>query len=231
VARARIVVPLVVLCALAAATPALALPHVSKTQSRMISNLVERWVNDVVRGRDLADGWKIAGAAERGAITHKAWVSGRELPLLRMDVLNNPRTSWYVTGRGPKELFLTVSLKTGHGNNRKMYENETTLKKVHGRWLVYAFYTDGIFRLGKGHYGSCVSSKCQVTGINDYKAGGPSSGSGSSTSRISGAWRTLIVGGFLTLPFMVVLTVGLIFFVKSRRARRARLAYTASRTT
>ena len=76
--RARLIVPLVVVCtALGAATPALALPHVSKAQSRMIANLVERWVNDVVRGRDLADGWKIAGEAERGGISRKAWVSGR----------------------------------------------------------------------------------------------------------------------------------------------------------
>src|SRR5262249_23083658 len=66
--RARLVVPLVVLCAaLAAAPAALAAPHLNKTQSRVVSDIVERWVNDVVRGRDLADGWKIAGAAERGA--------------------------------------------------------------------------------------------------------------------------------------------------------------------
>ena len=28
----------------------------------MISNLMERWVNDVVRGHNLEDGWKIAAA-------------------------------------------------------------------------------------------------------------------------------------------------------------------------
>jgi hypothetical protein len=239
VVRARFVLPLVVVCALTAAAPALATPHVGKAQSRMITHLVVRWVNDVVRGRDLADGWKIAGAAERGATKRKMWVSGRQLPVMHdgrhfPEVLNNPRTAWYVTGKSKQrhELYLVVSLKTGHGRNREMLENEMTLRHLRGgRWVVYDYYTDGIFRLGKGHYGSCTSSKCQVTGINDYKAGGPSTGSGSSTSRISGVWRDIVFGAFISFPFLALLSLALVAFVKSRRARRARLAYMASRTS
>jgi hypothetical protein len=229
VARARLIVPLAVVCALAAAAPAFALPHVSKSQNRMISNLVERWVNDVVRGRNLADGWKIAGAAERGGIKHKAWLSGKELPLQQMDVLNNPRKAWYVTGKSGNEIFLTVSLMTGHGKNKTMYDNETTLQKVHGRWYVYTFYTDGIFRLGRGHSGSCVSSKCKVTGLTDFQpGGGVSSGIGSGSARIGTSWAFVVFGGLLGLPLLALLVFGVISLVRSRQAR---LAYTSSRTS
>ena len=229
--RARLVVPLVVLCALAAATPALAEPHLSKAQNRMVANLVERWVNDVIRGRNLADGWKIAGAAERGAIKHKAWLSGRELPVVQIRVRNNPRTAWYVTGKSGNEIFLVVSLMTGRGNNKKMYDNQTTLQKRHGRWIVYAFLTDGIFRLGRGHSGSCASSKCKVTGLADYGAGGRGSGSGATEARIGGSWGIwVLVAGVLGLPFIAVLTFVLVAFVRSRRSRRARIAYELSRT-
>ena len=76
-------------------------------------------MNDVVRGRNLADGWTIAGAAERGAITYKAWVSGRQLPVQRMRVRNNPRTAWYATWRSHNEIGLVVSLMTGRGRARR----------------------------------------------------------------------------------------------------------------
>lgn len=232
--RVRIVVPLVVLCAALAAAPAALAspPHLSKAQNRMISNIVERWVNDVVRGRDLADGWKIAGAAERGGITRKEWVSGRQLPVLRMHVLNNPRTSWYALAKQGNEIFLTVSLKTGHGKNAVMYENDTRLMKVHGKWYVYAFLTDGIIRTGRGHSGSCASSSCKVTGINDYKAGGAVSGNGGATSaRIGGAWGIFVVLGIPGLPFVALLVFGLIALKRNRQARRARIAYESSRAT
>lgn len=227
--RVRLVAPLVVVCVLAGAAPALASPHLSASQNRMISNLVERWVNDVVRGRNLADGWKIAGVAERGGITHKAWLSGKALPLEQMDVLNNPRKAWYVTGRDPNEIFLTVSLMTGHGKNKTMYDNETTLQKRNGRWYVYAFYTDGIFRLGRGHSGSCVSSKCKVTGLADFQpGGGVANGIGSGSARIGTSWAFVVFGAILGLPLMALLVFGLVSVVRNRRAR---LAYAASRAS
>jgi hypothetical protein len=232
--RARLLVSLVVLCvALAAAPAALAVPHLNKTQSRTVSDIVERWVNDVVRGRDLADGWKIAGAAERGGITRKDWVSGRELPVQNkpfMEVLNNPRTAWYATAREGNEIFLTIDLKTGHGQNAEMIAYDTTLQKVHGRWYVYAFLADGIFRLGKGKSGSCAQSNCKVTGINDYNAGGAVSGNGGGSARIGGNWGILVVLGIPALPLIALLVFGLIAFRKSRQAKRARIAYELSRT-
>jgi hypothetical protein len=228
--RARLVAPIVVVCALVAATPALALPHLSKAQSRSVSNIVERWVNDVIRGRNLADGWKIAGAAERGSISHKAWVSGRYLPVMQMRVRNNPRTAWYATGRSGNELFLVVSLLNGRGKNKEMVDNETTLLKRHGKWQVYAFYADGIIRLGPGHSGSCNSSKCKVTGIADFYPGGANDGSGATDqARIGGAWGGLVVLGIVGLPVLMLLTLGVFLLVRSVQARRARIAYEASR--
>ena len=113
-----------------------------------------------------------------------------------------------------------------------MYENETTLQKVHGRWYVYAFYTDGIFRLGRGHAGSCVSSSCQVTGMRDFFAGGPGGGNGgATTARIGGSWGLVVIGGIAGIPFMALLTVVLVALRRSRQARRARIAYEASRAT
>jgi len=109
---------------------------------------------------------------------------------MKMEVLNNPRTAWYATARDATHIFLTVSLMTGHGQNKQMLDYSTTLEKRNGRWYVYAFYVDGIFRLGKGHSGSCASSSCKVTGINDYKAGGPS---GRSLTESTGRIETMLL--------------------------------------
>jgi hypothetical protein len=228
--RARLVVPLVVLCALATATPALAVPHLNKVQSRKVSNLVDRWVNDLVERRDLGDAWKIAGAAERGAITRKAWVSGRELPFQRMHVRNDPRKSWYATWRDGNELGLVVQLVVGRGQNKTMYANDTTLQKRDGKWIVYEFLTTGTMRYGRGHSGSCFSSKCKVSGTYDLMPGGPASGGPLDDPHPAGAWGVLLIAGVLgAIPVVGVLIVAIVALRRSLRVRRARIAYEASR--
>jgi hypothetical protein len=224
--RRSCLVALVLLGALAAAAPALAVPHLSKSQSRQVSSLVNRFVNDLVRRRDLADGWTISGPDERGALTRKEWVSGRQLPVQQLDVVNDPRTAWYVTWKTRTEIGLLVSLKTGHGANRVMYNQQAMLQKWHGRWVVDTFYTDGIFRLGRGHAGSCVSSKCKVTGPADYAPGG-GGGVAVAKPRIGGHWLLVILFGLLGLP-----VTGLVVFwlVAHTRNRRARASYLASRS-
>jgi hypothetical protein len=221
--RRSCLVALVLLGALAAAAPALAVPHLSKSQSRQVSSLVNRFVNDLVRRRDLADGWTISGPDERGALTRKEWVSGRQLPVQQLDVVNDPRTAWYVTWKTRTEIGLLVSLKTGHGANRVMYNQQAMLQKWHGRWVVDTFYTDGIFRLGRGHAGSCVSSKCKVTGPADYA---PSAGGGVATAkpRIGGRWGLLILFGLAGLPIMGLVGLGLATYARNRRARASYLA-------
>jgi hypothetical protein len=217
----------VLLCALVVAAPALAQPHLSKSRSREISTLVDRFVNDLVLRHDLADGWAISGPDERGAITRKEWISGRQVPVQQLDVVNDPRTAWYATWKTHTEIGLVVSLKTGHGRNATMYSANTTLQKWHGRWVVDGFYIDGVFRLGRGHSGSCVSSKCKVTGPADYA---PSSGGGVAVGkpRIGGHWGLLVLAGLAGLPVMALAGMGL---VAHTRNRRARAKYLASRSS
>ena len=222
--RRLCVVLLVLLGALAAATPALALPHLSKSRSREVSTLVARFVNDLVLRKDLADGWKISGPDERGDLTKKAWVSGRQLPVQRFDVVNDPRTAWYATWKTRSEIGLVVSLKTGHGQNAMMYDENTTLQKWHGRWVVDGFYPEGIFRYGRGHSGSCVSSKCKVTGPADYAAGAPGAGVAPAKARIGGDWGLLVLFGFLGLPVLGLAGMGLVAHARNRRARAKYLA-------
>jgi len=216
-------VVLVLLGALVAAAPALAQPHFSKSRSREISNLVARFVNDLVRRRDLADGWAISGPDERGALTRKEWVSGRQVPVQQLDVVNNPRTAWYPTWKTRTGVGLVISLKTGHGKNAVMYNQQASLQKWHGRWVVDTFYTDGIFRTGAGHSGSCVSSKCKVTGPADYA---PSSGGGVALGkpRIGGHWGLLVLFGLAGLPVIVLVGFGLVAHTRNRRARARYLA-------
>ena len=218
---------LVLLGAFVAAAPALAAPHLSKSQSREVSNLVNRFVNDLVLRKDLADGWKISGPDERGAITRKEWVAGRQLPVQHLAVVNNPRTAWYATWKTRSGIGLVISLQTGHGRNRVMYNQQASLQRSHGRWVVDTFYTDGIFRYGRGHSGSCVTSKCKVTGPADYA---PSGGGGAALGkpRIGGHWGLAVLFGLLGLPVIVLAGMGL---VAHTRHRRARAKYLASRSS
>lgn len=216
---------LVLGCSLGVATPALAVPHFSKSRTREISTLVARFVNDMVRRRDLADGWRIAGPDERGTLTRQQWVSGRQVPVQSYDVLNNPRTAWYPKWKTRTEIGLVLSLKTGRGKNAEMLQAETLLEKLRRGWVVDGFYVDGIFRLGAGHSGSCVSSKCKVTGLADYGAGG-GGGSGRGPARIGKQW---FVGGLLTVVG-IALAIPLVVFLRVRaRNRRALAEYLASR--
>jgi hypothetical protein len=217
---------LVLLGALVAAMPALAAPHLSKSQSREVSTLVNRFVNDLVLRRNLADGWAISGPDERGALTRKEWMSGNQVPVQQFDVLNDPHKAWYATWRTRTEIGLVVSLKTGHGKHAVMYAEQTTLEKQHGRWVVDGFYTNGIFRYGGKHSGSCVSSKCKVTGPADYAPGGPGDVV-AAKPRISGHWVLIILFGILSLP---VLGLAAFWAVSHRRDRRARASYLASRS-
>lgn len=212
---------------LALTAPAAAAPHLSKSRSREVSTLVARFVNDLVLRRDLADGWKISGPSMRGALTRKEWMSGRELPVQQLDVLNDPRTAWYAIWKSRTEIGLVISLRTGHGANAKIYGEKAVLAKRHGRWVVDSYYTDGIMRLGRGHSGSCVSSKCKVTGLSDYAAGGAGSAA-PAKARIGGHWGLVAIFGIAGLPVLVLGVMGLVAYL---RHRRARAAYLASRTS
>lgn len=227
--RRACVVAVVCGCVLAAAAPALALPHLSTSRTREISTLVNRFVNDLVLRRDLADGWKISGPDLRGDLTRKAWLSGRALPVQQLDVLNDPRTAWYAKWKTRSEIGLVVSLRTGRGKKAVMYQEETMLVKRHGRWVVDLFYVDGIFRLGAGHSGSCVSAKCKVTGLYDYRAASGGGGGAMGKPRIGRGGAIGLLLGVAGLPVVALLAFGLVAYARKRRAHAAYLASRVNR--
>jgi hypothetical protein len=216
------------LCAFAAAAPALAFPHLSKSQTREVSTLVNRFVNDVVRRQNLVDGWKIAGPELRGGTTRKAWVSGRGVTVEQFSTRDrNFRKAWYADWASGGEMGLTVTIRSGKGRNREMIDETMVLTKRHGQWLVNSLYPTGIIRPGRGHKGSCATAKCAVTGIYDFA---PSSGgaTGSATSHVAGHWLIVVFVGIAAAP--IALVVGAVMFTR-RRNRRARAAYLASRSS
>ena len=214
-------------CGLATATPALALPHFSKARSREISSLVDRFVKDVVLRRDLADGWKIAGPQLRTGTTRKAWVAGRALPVQQFPLQGRSfRNAWYGMWATRSEIGLVVSLRSGHGKNAKMIQEQVVLVRYRGRWAVNSFYVNGIFRLGRGHKGSCVGSNCAVTGLSDY---GPGSGGGGSSSLgprpgLGRYWVWILLGGLAGVPLTMLLAAGGYVVWRDRRARTDYLA-------
>jgi hypothetical protein len=164
----------------------------------------------------------------RGALKRNAWVSGREVPVQYIHVLNNPRTAWYATWKTRSEIGLVVSLRTGRGAKAEMWQEEAMLEKQHGRWVVDTFYIDGIFRLGAGHSGSCVSSKCKVTGPADYGPGEGGGGVAAAKPRIGGKWGVAALFVIAGLPLLALVGMGLVAHVRNRRARAA---YVASRSS
>jgi hypothetical protein len=131
------------------------------------------------------------------------------------------RNGWYVKYVGHNEIVLDVQLKTGPPKNMTVYDMETDIVRVHGKWVVDAFYPNAIMRLGKGHAGSCATSNCAITGPGDFTAGS-GVGSGSAPSRLGREWFLLLVGGIFAVP----LTVLVVCVVRARRQyRRAWKAY------
>ena len=221
-------ISLALVCGLAAATPALAQPHLSRGETREISALVNRFVNDVVLRRNLADGWLLADSNLRGSTRRAAWVAGRAVTVEQFPVRGRDfRESWYANWATAAEIGLTVSLPSGRGASREVIEENVVLAKHGGRWLVDTFYPNGIFRLGQGHSGSCASSKCAVTGLYDFGAAGPGEAARSGSGRIGSYWLWVGLGTILGAPLALLAGAGL---RANRRYRRARSAYAASRS-
>lgn len=219
--RLRLLVPLAALCALVVTAPAYATPRLTKAQTKEISALVDRFVKDVVLRRNLPDGWRIAGPEMRGGTTEKAWNAGRNVPVQQFDARGRSWAhAWSATYEAPNEFGLDVNLQTGPRANTTFYDMEMDIVRVHGRWVVDSFYAKAVIRLGKGHRGSCATTKCAITGLNDFKAGGP--GNPTAPQRLGNSWLWLAVGGIAGVP----LTALLVYILYGRRqSRRAWQAY------
>jgi hypothetical protein len=235
--RATLLAALAILASLALAGPAFAEPHLSKAQTKQVAGLVDRFIKDVVLARNLPDGWRISGPQVRGGTTEKAWDAGRALPVQRLPLVGtNWSHAWYATCVGatgvsacevPHEIGLTVNLRTGHGRNAEVYDQELVLDRIHGKWLVNAWYTNAEMRIGKGHRGSCIGSKCSITGLNDFAAGS-GGGDAEAPARLGSDWLGVTVGGIAAVPIVAFLA----FFLYGRlQKRRAWQAYVNTKRT
>ena len=221
--RLRFVVGLTLICALAAAAPAYADPHLSKERTKKVTVLVDRFVKDAVMRQDLRDGWLLAGPHLRAGTTRQGFVTGRAVPVMYFKKLvgHTWRNGWYAKYVGHNELDLGVPLRTGPPKNLTVYDMEMDLVRVHGKWVVDSFYPAAIMRLGLRHRGSCATDNCKITGPGDFTAGS-GVGSGSARARLGGEWFLLLVGAIVAVP----LTVLVVYLVRARREyRRASKAY------
>lgn len=221
--RRRILFLLAALCALAAAAPALAEPHLTRAQDKEISALVNRFIHDIVLRENLPDGWRISGPEMRGGITKKDWYAGHELPVQRLRVIGDEWShAWYATypASGPvqDEVGLSVSLRVGRGENAEVWDEEMVLVRRHGTWLVNALYTNAIFRLGHKKHGSCVTSDCKTTGLNDFVPASGTRGGGGGAPMLGMEWFWVIVGAVVGVPLTALLGWALYGRFRDRRA-------------
>jgi hypothetical protein len=193
---------------------------------RQIGELVDRFVKDVVLRRNLAQGWTLAGPELRGGTTRDAWISGSGVTVEAFPAVGNDfRHAWTGSFLSPTRAELTVTLHS-RGKDAQVVEAQAVVLERHGRWVVDTFYPAGIFRLGRGHSGSCGSAGCAVSGPNDFA---PQAAAGASTglpSRDAARWLWIVLGSVGGL--VAAAGAGVVLYVRVRD-RRARLAYEASR--
>ena len=183
----------------------------------MVGGLVDRYVKDVVLRRDLKDGWAISGPQMRGGTSRKAWLSGN-VPVQRLVLIGTSwNKSWTATYRGPNEFGLDVYFRLGRGKNAQMWDDEMEIDRIHGKWLVNGLYTQAVLRLDHSHHGSCPTSNCQVTGLNDFKgASGPGSAVG--PAPLASSWLGYVIGGIAGIPLTILVVYLLYARSRSRRA-------------
>jgi len=216
----------VVVSAAIAAAPAAAAPRMTPADRTQISNLIDRFVKDVVLRHDLADGWTIAGPDLRGGTTRRAWVAGTGVTVAAYPAAGKDfRNAWTGQLVTPTRAELSVVMHPQPGSGEDETAASVGVQKIHGRWIVDIFYTAAVFRSGSGHNGSCGLSSCAVSGPNDYGPAGGGSAIGNSQSRIAGHWLWIALAGVGA----IVLATPLGLFVRvKRRDRRAWAAYTES---
>jgi hypothetical protein len=217
----------VLLCALAVAAPAAALPRVNPATRHQLSALMDRFVRDVVLRRDLAEGWTLVAPDMRRGTTRAAWIAGRGVTAEHFAAIGRHfGNEWYATYVTRSEIALTLTLRTGRGNKAEMIDAQVVVVR-HGRgWLVKEFYPAAIIRLGSGHRGSCATAECAISGPNDFNAGAPPSGAVGGASTIASHWIWFVLGGIAGLP---VATIAGIWLYGRRRNRQAMAAYLATR--
>jgi hypothetical protein len=208
---------LVVLLALAA--PAAAAPQMSPATRTAIGNVVDRFVKDVVRRENLAEGWTLAGPDLRGGTTRKAWVAGTGVTVAYYPAAGNDfRDAWTGHLVSPTRAELAMVLHPKPGSGEDITAPTIDVRKIRGRWVVDIFYTAAVIRSSGKHRGSCGTTNCAVSGPNDFGPAAGGSAYGNSSSRISSHWLWIGLAG---IGAIVLATPLGIFMRIKRRDRRA----------
>lgn len=216
----------VVACAAAAATAPAANPRMTPQDRTAISNLIDRFVKDVVQRRDLADGWTLAGPDLRGGTTRAAWVKGTGVTVEAFPIAGNDfHDAWDGHLVSPGHAELTIVMHPKPGSDYDETAATVDVRRINGRWLVDLFYSTAVIRSGSNKRGSCGTADCAISGPADYGPGGGGSAVGNSNARIRGFWLFVAIAGAGALAISV--PAG--FWVRARRrTKRAYLAYEQS---
>lgn len=191
-----------------------------------ISNLVDRFVKDVVLRENLADGWTIAGPDLRGGTTRAAWVKGTGVTVEPFPAAGNDfHNAWDGHLIDPGHAVLSIVMHPKPGTDYDETAATVDVRKLNGRWVVDLFYSTATIRTGTNKHGSCGTSDCAISGPADYGPGGGGSAVGNSNSRIRGFWLFAAIAGAGALAISV--PAG--FWVRARRrTKRAYIAYEQS---
>jgi len=223
VVRTLVPVVLVLALALTVTAGASAAPRMSAADRTAISNLIDRFVKDVLLRRNLADGWTIAGPDLRGGTTRKAWIAGTGVTVESYPARGADfRNAWTGHLFSPTEAQLTVILHPKPGSDYDQTAYNVDVRKVGGRWLVDIFYSAAVFRTGKNKHGSCGTANCAISGTNDYGPAGGGSALGNSQAKIGSQWLWIVLAA--VGAGVAALLLGIFVRIK-RRDRRAWRAY------
>lgn len=192
---------------------------------RAISKLIDSFVKDVVLRRNLAAGWALVGPDMRGGTTRESWIRGTGVTAQAFPARGNDfSNAWDGKLVSPDEADLQVGLRSG-GKNAEVIFAPTVVRKVHGRWVVDIYYQAGVARLGSGHKGSCASSRCAITGGNDFGPGSSTAGSYVPLPPGRAFWFWVVIGA---VGGLVLATISGVLLYARARNRRALQAYEAA---
>jgi hypothetical protein len=173
----------------------------SPADRQAIATLVNRFVNDAVKRKDLAAAWALAGPDLRGGTTRSAWIAGTGVTVPAYPAAGSDfRKAW--TGRlvSPGRAELAMILQPEPGSHANQEGASLDVRRIRGRWVVDLFYVDAVFRSGSGKHGSCGTANCAISGPNDYAAAGDGGASGASpTDGALWMWVGLSVFGAIVL--------------------------------
>jgi hypothetical protein len=185
-----------VVLALALVLPATALGanHKAPVDRPAINALLDKFIPDVVEGKNLAEGWNLAGGYAR-TVSHRDWLRG-DTPIQRYPAKGTTFHGWTVNYSSPTVVGFDILLQP-RTHKLGAWSFRAEARKIAGRWRITTWYVVAQFA-PRGHGAS-------VLGPNDF---GPGSGSGH-LSNVKGRVPSWV----LILPLVAIGVVGLLLGV------------------